>query len=136
MTKKHVLISIKPCFVEQILAGTKTFEFRKKWTTTPVDRLVIYSSSPKQRIVAITRIASVTHDTPDNLIKLAIESGDILDRDVIQNYFFNKEKGIALRLTDIERLNDINPRTLWPDFVAPQSYCFLDAEKFKMLTHY
>lgn len=134
MNKKHVLISIKPCFVEQILAGTKTFEFRKQWTKEPVDRLVIYSSSPKQRIVAVTSILSVAHDTPENLIKLAAECGDTLNNDVIANYFAGKEKGFALKLGEIHCLPDINPRQKWTGFVAPQSYSFLRAEKFRSLS--
>lgn len=46
-----VLISIKPKFVEQIFAGTKTFELRKKLFKRTVDTIVIYSSSPKKKLL-------------------------------------------------------------------------------------
>lgn len=42
-----VLMPIKPEYAEQILAGTKTFEYRKtRFKRNNVDAIVIYVTSP------------------------------------------------------------------------------------------
>lgn len=48
----NVLLSIKPKFAEQILNGQKRFEFRRTiFKDTNVTKVIIYASSPVQRIV-------------------------------------------------------------------------------------
>jgi predicted transcriptional regulator len=47
-----MLLSINPEHVENILNGTKLFEFRKARCRETVDTIVIYSTAPKMRIVA------------------------------------------------------------------------------------
>jgi hypothetical protein len=47
-----VLLSIKPEFVEKIFSGLKKYEFRRViFKSKSVSRVVIYASSPVQRVV-------------------------------------------------------------------------------------
>ena len=46
-----ILLSIKPEYVERIFNGSKKYEFRKHLPQEKVDKIVIYSTDPVQRIV-------------------------------------------------------------------------------------
>ena len=46
-----VLMSIKPKFVKQILAGTKLFELRKRNFKLEVKTVIIYESSPTKKLL-------------------------------------------------------------------------------------
>ena len=47
-----LLMSINPEHVDNILAGTKKFEFRKSKCKEKIDSIIIYSTSPIMRVVA------------------------------------------------------------------------------------
>ena len=47
-----LLMSINPEHVDNILAGTKKFEFRKTKCKEKIESIVIYSTSPIMRVVA------------------------------------------------------------------------------------
>ena len=67
MTK--VLFSINPKHVESILSGNKLVEYRKTICRRPVDTVLIYSTSPVQKVVAQAKLKKVLVDTPDNIWK-------------------------------------------------------------------
>ena len=47
----RVLLSIKPEFVSSIFKGEKRFEYRRTIFKSPVERVVIYETSPTKKIV-------------------------------------------------------------------------------------
>jgi len=48
----RILLSIKPRFAEQIFSGTKRYEFRRVlFRSTAVTKVVVYASSPVQRVI-------------------------------------------------------------------------------------
>lgn len=65
----QILLSIKPEYVNSILAGTKIFEFRKIECKKNVDKIVIYSKSPVMRVVGEAEVAEVLVDVPQNIWK-------------------------------------------------------------------
>ena len=56
---KVVLLSIKPKYADLILTGSKQVEFRRSWAAQDVGLIVLYSSSPIQKIVGIVEVDSV-----------------------------------------------------------------------------
>ena len=46
-----ILLSINPNHVENILNGTKRYEFRKKVCKRHVDKILIYSTTPIMKVV-------------------------------------------------------------------------------------
>lgn len=46
-----ILLSIKLEYVERIFNGSKKFEFRKHLPQKKVDRIIVYSTDPMQRVV-------------------------------------------------------------------------------------
>ena len=134
MPPRVALISIRPCFVEKILSGEKRLEFRRSWAAEPVDVLVIYSSSPTQKIVATVNIVGVTKGSPTALWQLAKEKGGGVTRQLIYDYFKGKKLGFAI---EIENLNifehPIDPKMVFNNFLAPQSFRYLDMKDYKKI---
>ena len=68
MPNKAVLISIKPRFAEKILSGKKKYEFRKSiFKDRSITKIVIYSSSPVQKVVGEFAIGRILADRPKGL---------------------------------------------------------------------
>lgn len=125
------LISIRPCFVEKILSGEKRLEFRRSWAAEPVDVLVIYSSSPTQMIVATVNVVGVTEGSPTALWELAKEKGGGVTRQLIYDYFEGKKSGFAIEIADVLEFEQaVDPKKLFKDFVAPQSFRYLDSKDY------
>ena len=138
MPPRVALISIRPVFVEKILAGEKRLEFRRSWASEPVDVLVIYSSSPTQRIVATVNVLGVTEGSPTALWGLAKKKGGGVTRQLLYDYFEGKKSGFAIEIADIfEFEQPIDPKKLFKDFIAPQSFRYLDSKDYaKILSKY
>lgn len=59
------MLSIKPEYVRRILAGEKTYEFRKRiFSRRDVDTIIIYTTSPICQVLAEARITGILQDTP------------------------------------------------------------------------
>lgn len=128
------LISIHPCFVEKILSGEKRLEFRRSWAVESVDVLLIYSTSPTQRIVASANIVSVTKGTPTSLWELAKEKGGGVTRQLIYDYFEGKKTGYAIEMDEIVKFkNPIDPKKILTNFFAPQSFRYLKLSDYQII---
>lgn len=128
------LISIRPCYVEKILSGEKRLEFRRRWTAEPVDVLVIYSSSPIQRIVAMAKVVGVTEGSAAALWELAKEKKGGVTRQLIRDYFAGNKTGIAIEISDIAEFEEpLDPKKLFKDFRPPQSFSYLDAKDYNRI---
>lgn len=123
---RPALISIQPRYVEKILSGEKVLEFRRMWAVDTVDKLVIYSSSPKQRIVAIAQINDLHHCSPTALWQLARVKGGGVTRRELYSYFSGKPKGYALELSvELKSDSGVDPKGLFDAFRPPQSFHYL-----------
>ena len=123
-----VLLSIKPRFVEAIIDGRKRYEFRKnKFTKKDITRAYIYSTSPVKKIIGIFKISDIIEDSPSALWdRLKDHAG--ISEDEFFDYFRNKETGFALEIKEVEKFkNPIDPKTLIPNFVPPQSFHYIKA---------
>lgn len=125
-----VLISIHPRFVEAILGGEKTIEFRRRWTNRPVSHLVIYATSPVKKIVALAPIKEVVEASPTALWRLSQQQGGGVTRSELYDYFHELSIGIGLRLGKVKPLQQtIDPYRWFEGFRPPQSYRFLAQEE-------
>lgn len=62
------MLSIKPEYVRRILAGEKTYEFRKRiFSRRDVDTIIIYTTRPVCQVLAEARITGILQDTPQGL---------------------------------------------------------------------
>lgn len=122
----NVILSIKPKYANAILAGEKKVEFRKLVFKREIKRVYIYSSSPEQRIIGYFTIEDIVSDTPKNLWQKFKRVGSIEENDFF-DYFANKKIGYSINIKSYSRFKKaINPKDIFENFVAPQSYMYCE----------
>ncbi|MBR6125336.1 ASCH domain-containing protein, partial [Candidatus Saccharibacteria bacterium] len=58
-----ILLSIKPEYTSRILEGSKKYEFRRSVAKRKVDRILIYSTAPEMKVVAMVEVIGVMKDS-------------------------------------------------------------------------
>lgn len=121
-----VLLSIKPEFADKIFAGTKRFEFRRTiFRSADVKTVVVYSSSPVQRVVGEFDIRRVLELGLDELWKKTNKHAGI-DKEYFDEYFDDKGTGYAIEIAHAKLYPE--PKTLTSVCATakpPQSFCYI-----------
>jgi predicted transcriptional regulator len=122
-----VLLSIRPQYVDEILNGSKKYEFRKSlFKSADVERVYIYSTAPIKKIVGFFIVKSVTVAAPEKLWALFSDKAGIR-KDSFFEYFGGKSEGVAIEIGDVRVFDDpVEPQDLFPDFVPPQSFRYIN----------
>lgn len=121
-----VLLSIKPEFAEKIFNGTKKYEFRRSvFKNTEVTTIVVYASSPVQRVIGEFEIDKIINDNIQNLWDNTKKYSGI-SKNYFFEYFNNKEKGYAIKIKKTKRYK--KSLSLKDNFNAnpPQSFMYLE----------
>lgn len=102
--KEHILISLTPRHAENIFAGHKLVELRRRTMhITPDTKAWVYVKLPVGAIVGRVTIKAIHNSTPALLWhRFGIVSG--LSRSEFFDYFSGVTKGIALELEDVKEL--------------------------------
>lgn len=135
-TGRVALFSIKPEYANAILDGSKEVEFRRTSLASDVSHVVIYATSPVQRVVGTFEVAGVESAVPEELWANYSHVGGI-GHAAYTGYFAGTDTGYAIkvrrpRLLDTPlRLDDLSP-----GLRAPQSYQYLRGEALKRVTPY
>ena len=125
-TLTSVILSIKPIYAQAIIAGTKKVEFRKKIFKREVEKIFIYSSMPKKKMIGYFTILDVIEDTPINLWNEFKEVGGITEKDFFE-YYKNAEKGFSIKINEVVKFEkEIEPDDFIEKFCAPQSYIYIE----------
>lgn len=122
-----VLLSIKPEFVEKIFSGTKKYEFRRSVFKNPdVKTVVVYASSPVQRVVGEFEIGNILNDELSALWEKTKEYAGISE-DFFFSYFDEKENGYAIEIKKVKKYKQ--PQCLRETYntTPPQSFTYLEA---------
>ena len=126
----NVLLSIKPKYVEKIKNGNKKFEFRKSLFSeknqNKIEKIFIYSSSPVKKIVARFFINIILEDHPVRLWEKCKNFSGI-EKTEFFKYFRDKKTGLAIGISELKFFKTpIDPKSVFPNFVAPQSFRYID----------
>ncbi|MHA1610907.1 MAG: hypothetical protein ACTSYU_02545 [Promethearchaeota archaeon] len=125
-------MSIKPKYVQPILEQSKKFEFRKtvfvKKNIDRIDKIIIYSSSPKKKIVGFFKIDKIIAEKPKVIWKLCKGFAGISEKEFFK-YFEGKDLAYAIKIKYVKKFEEeIDPHEISPDFRPPQSYCYLKSD--------
>ncbi len=121
-----VLLSIKPEFAEKIFNGTKKFEFRRSvFKNKNVKTVVVYASSPVQRVIGEFEIDSILNTELQQLWDDTKEYSGISEHFFFE-YFNNKKKGYAIKIKSPKLYK--KPLSLKDNFntTPPQSFMYLE----------
>ena len=132
-----VFISVHPQHVNNILNGTKTVEFRRRFPSADriADALVwLYSSSPVKAVVGVARVEGVEHMPIGKLWATYCTRGGV-DKSTFSDYFSGAVKGFAIRLRDITSLVPRIPQSSLRQvgFYVPQSYRYVTDDVYPLL---
>ncbi|MEK6667662.1 MAG: ASCH domain-containing protein [Pseudomonadota bacterium] len=127
-------MSIKPKYADLILQGCKTVELRRSWAAQPVCTIVIYASSPVQKLVGVVAVREVKDQSINELWKTSQAHGGGLTRKELQTYYLGKRRGLAIMLGDVKSAQTpADPKELLPGFTPPQSFRYLDEAELKSI---
>lgn len=119
-----VVLSIKPEFAFKIFDGTKKFEFRKAiFKNNKIKTVIVYASSPVQRVIGEFEIERIINKDIDSLWQLTKEFSGITEK-YFYDYFTNREAGFAIQIKNAKKYRD--SRCLRTDYnlVPPQSFAY------------
>jgi predicted transcriptional regulator len=123
-TARDVVLSIKPKYVSQILAGTKTVEMRRRFTPEPGVWALIYSTTPDRALAGVAMIEDVQKLALSTLWRKHREAAGITKRD-FDDYFSGVGSGYAISLASPRAFSNPVPldelRSRF-GFEPPQSY--------------
>ena len=134
--KSVVLLSIQPKFAQMILNGQKRVEFRKTKFRREVSHVVLYVSTPIQKVIGYFEISYLDEDSPRKLWSKYYRIGGIL-YDEFSKYFESSKKGLAIGIGKIRVFT--YPKNLFSidtEMRAPQSYLYLAKKDFNKITKY
>lgn len=133
---RAVLLSVRPKYADQIASGAKKVEFRRVWTTHPVSDLVLYSTSPASKLIAVASITQIIHAPRTTLWEYATKLGGGVTRKELFEYFQGISRGFALVLGHVRVFSPPrNPADHATRFRAPQSFRFLSPKEFDALVN-
>lgn len=122
--KKKIIISINPEHVQNIINGTKRYEYRKIAAKQDISSIIIYETTPVKRVVAEAEIVDVLMLSPEDLWEQTKnESG--ITKNFFDKYFKGRDVAYAYKLGAIKVYDE--PKTLLDYGIkaAPQSFVYI-----------
>ena len=123
---RKILLSIKPRYVEQILAGRKQVEYRKRIPQEDgVRQVLIYASHPLKKVVAEFTVGEYITDTLELLWEQTHEIGGIA-KEEFDDYFEGKTVGYAYSIENLQRFEEARELCEFGMERGPQDYCYVE----------
>jgi predicted transcriptional regulator len=131
-SSKKRKLSLKPLYYYQMKAGTKKYEYRRRFVRRPSITFLYLGTSPSDPLTS-TIPAYVRFDTP--IIDHPSKIGDIAESQKpgssksILEYMSGLTEGFAIPVLDVEDIEMVRLGELrhhFPHFVPPQSYIVLN----------
>jgi predicted transcriptional regulator len=121
-----VLLSIRPPHVENILAGTKTFEFRRRvFVRKGIKDVLIYCTKPVGCFVGEFEIDGILCDTPARLWRKT-KTGSGVSKEYFDAYFAGRSEAFALRIGKVHAYSrHVVPSEIIDGFTPPQSFMYI-----------
>ena len=120
-----LLLSIKPRFARAIMSGDKRVEFRRGSYRGDVNTVLLYATSPVQRLIGYFEIAFVEESSPTALWRKYGGVGGI-EYGEYKRYYTGAERAVAIGVGKVHRLQKQRPLSrLGPGTVPPQSFRYV-----------
>ncbi len=127
------LVSVHPEFANLILTGRKTVEFRKRRFAEAITHVVIYATSPVQKVLGFFEVSGVYEDTPGRLWNRYRKEGGI-GRKVFLAYYGESPRGIAIEVGRVFTLSrPLSLSQIGRSGAAPQSFRYISGDPLTKL---
>jgi predicted transcriptional regulator len=130
-----VLMSIEPKWAEQILEGSKKWEYKKYCSIAQGTRIIIYATKPVQALVGEFTVGERLEKPVDELITQTIHETKHTKEEIL-NYFNGVQIGSALRVVNPKRYKKVKLeeiRKKLPGFRPPMKYKSITADELKAI---
>lgn len=120
-----VILSIKPEFADKIFEGSKKYEFRKAiFKNSNIKTIIVYASSPVQKIIGEFEIDHIISDEPASLWNQTAQQSGITKEFFFQ-YFKERSNGFAIKIKKTKKYRV--PKCIREDFhlFPPQSFLYI-----------
>jgi predicted transcriptional regulator len=127
--ENDIIISIRPEHANNIMAGRKTVELRRRFPANSLagGLMFIYASSPDQALIGAARIERVRRMTPAGLWR-SFKKQACMSRELFNTYFAGATEGFGVMLGEVVRFPEAIPVSELKErfrFSPPQSYRYL-----------
>ena len=118
------IISIRPKYAEQILNGTKQFEYRKTSIKCPVSSVLLYATYPIHKVIGEFTFSHIISATPEELWQQTQHAAG-LTKDDFDHYFSRRKVAHALAITSVTRYpQPLDLEKHYGIYYAPQSFMY------------
>ena len=118
-----IVMSINPEHVNNIINGTKKYEYRTKAAKKDINRLIIYETMPIKKVVAEAEILEVLALEPKKLWEETKEYSGIT-KGYFDDYFKNRKIAYAYKLGKIKVYDEPKALREFGLKKAPQSFAY------------
>ena len=123
---KAVLLSIKPEFAYKIFDGTKKYEFRKQiFKDSSVKKVIVYSSSPEQKVIGEFKIDTILRDTP-SAIWLQTRDYSGISQAFYDEYFRGRQNAYAIKIASTRIYEQKKDLSDFDIMFPPQSFAYVE----------
>ena len=119
-----LLMSINPVHVDNILSGTKRFEYRKTRCKQRVDSILIYSTAPVMKVVGEVEVKGIIEDSPGLVWQQTAKASGI-DKNFFDEYYFGKKTAVAYVLGKVHRFKQPRSLSYYGIKSPPQSFVYV-----------
>ena len=108
----QMLLTIKPQYVEKIIAVQKKFEFRKFRCRDGIDTIVIYATAPTKKVVGEVRLLDIIKDDVEDVWQETKDFSGIPKKDY--NAYYKEHKvAVAYQLGEVTVYDEHKTREYW-----------------------
>jgi len=121
----RMLLSIKPKYVDEIIAGTKQYEFRKFHCRDDIKTIIIYATAPIKKVVAEVSLLGIVEGDVDSVWKQTKFAGGITHKDY-REYYKKRNTATAYHLGVVIQYDyPMNLSDFGLNYV-PQSFAYVE----------
>ncbi len=123
---KAVLLSIKPEFAHKIFDGSKKYEFRKAvFKDDSVKRVIVYSSSPEQKVIGEFDIDCILNGTPSEIWSQTRQFSGI-SQEFYEDYFHDRTSAYAIKVASTKLYEQKKKLSDFGIMYAPQAFAYVE----------
>lgn len=118
-----IIVSINPRHVNNIINGSKRYEYRTRIASKDADKLLIYETAPTKKVVAEVDVIEVLSLDPNALWEQTKDYSGI-SKEFFDEYFRNRSVAYAYKLGKVKVYDEPKSLIEFGLMTAPQSFAY------------
>lgn len=129
--KNVILLPIFPEYATAIMNGKKKVEFRKINIPNSIKHVVVYSTSPENKVVGTFEVENITKAPPRSLWRRYKDIGCVT-KNFLFEYYNKHELGLAIHVGKVKEVSKpLTLSKLKKGLAPPQSFRYLEFDEWE-----